>query len=487
MQASVCNAMTMTSAPVQEGELVSGKYRIGRVLGEGGMGVVVAALHVELDQQVALKFLRPSVAASASAVARFTREARAAAKIRSEHVARVLDVGAIEASPYMVMEYLEGEDLSEALERRGPLPVDEGIGYVLQACEAIAEAHALGIVHRDLKPANLYLARRPTGKSLVKVLDFGISKIASSGLDPRLTSTSEVFGSPPYMPPEQLTSAANVDVRSDIWSLGVTLFELLTNRRPFFQEFGPELIAAILTSSPTPPRVYRADLPEALEQAILRCLNRDSTQRFQHIAAFAAAIAPFGPARSSEAVERVENVLGHKPALQALPTLPVLSASAPAARPEPATDGTWSKPEQAAPAKPRSPHTLLIAAAVIGAASLLLIAGLAVRDALRPAIPDQDARADTPTAAAPTSSATVNAPTTSASAAPATPPSSAVAAPSSSVKEPTKIPEATRPAASPRSVIAAPSRPACARLLERQSLGETLTLEEHRLIQQCRH
>ncbi len=151
-----------TLEPVRAGEIVAEKYRVDRVLGVGGMGVVVAATHVHLDQRVALKFLLPSLAARADLVHRFLREARAAVKIQSEHVARVLDVGTHNGAPYMVMEYLEGEDLSNVIASRGPVGVAEAVGYVLEASEAVAEAHSLGIVHRDLKPANLFLARRAT-------------------------------------------------------------------------------------------------------------------------------------------------------------------------------------------------------------------------------------------------------------------------------------------------------------------------------------
>ena len=171
--------MSEAECPVRPGDVVAGKYRVDRTLGVGGMGVVVAATQIELDRRVALKFLLPKVLERPRLVARFSREARAAASLQSEHVARVIDVGTLESGgPYIVMEYLEGEDLSHVLARRGPLPSDEAVGYVLEACEAVAEAHAHGIVHRDLKPANLFLATRATGAPVIKVLDFGLSKFA---------------------------------------------------------------------------------------------------------------------------------------------------------------------------------------------------------------------------------------------------------------------------------------------------------------------
>src|SRR5258706_2580107 len=210
----------MNDPPVREGEILAGKYRVERVLGVGGMGVVVAATHIQLEERVAIKFLIKDALASGEAVARFAREARAAVKIKSEHVARVIDVGTLETgAPYMVMEYLEGGDLSQVLQSRGSLPMEEAVEYVLQACEAIAHAHVLGIVHRDLKPANLFLIRRPDGTNAIKVVDFGISKVMpgkGSSSDNAMTRTRAVMGSPLYMSPEQMTSTRDVDGRTDI-------------------------------------------------------------------------------------------------------------------------------------------------------------------------------------------------------------------------------------------------------------------------------
>src|SRR6478735_5774588 len=253
---------------VSPGELLAGKYRIERVLGQGGMGVVVAAVHEALDERVALKFLLPEALSNKEAVARFTREARAAVKIRSEYVARVSDVGTLDSgSPYMVMEYLQGSDLSQYLERVGPLPFEEAIEYVLQCCEALAEAHSLGIVHRDLKPANLFRIIRPDGTPAVKLLDFGISKLTAA--DQSMTQTSSMMGSPLYMAPEQMTSAKHVDARADIWAVGIILHELLTGRAPFGGDTVPELCAKILTELPPPLRQLRPEAPIGLERVIL--------------------------------------------------------------------------------------------------------------------------------------------------------------------------------------------------------------------------
>jgi serine/threonine-protein kinase len=200
------------------------------------MGVVVAATHLELDERVAIKLLLPHVPPQGEPVARFLREARAAIKIRSDHVVRILDTGRLEGgSPYIVMEYLEGQDLGQRLEKGGPLPIADAIDFVLQACEAIAAAHALGIVHRDLKPANLFLTTTADGMPRVKVLDFGISKVGeppSSG-GSGLTSTATIMGTPCFMSPEQLRSTRDVDARADIWSLGAILYALLAGSPPY--------------------------------------------------------------------------------------------------------------------------------------------------------------------------------------------------------------------------------------------------------------
>ncbi len=299
-------------APVTEGEVLAGKYRVDRVLGEGGMGVVVAATDTQLERRVAIKFLLPEYAQHPEASKRFLREARSAVKIHSEHVARVIDVGTMESgAPYMVMEYLEGKDLAAVLEERKRLPVEEAVGYLLEACEAIAEAHSVGIVHRDLKPANVFVALRPDGSSIVKVLDFGISKamMTSSSIDHSLTRTSSLMGSPLYMSPEQMRSAKNVDPRTDIWALGVILYELLSGGPPFDAESIPELSAKVLLEEPPTLRSLRGDVPETLDAVVKRTLAKTPDGRYPTVADLAVALAPFGPARSRNNVERAVRVL----------------------------------------------------------------------------------------------------------------------------------------------------------------------------------
>ncbi|HZF50802.1 MAG TPA: protein kinase [Polyangiaceae bacterium] len=297
------------------GQVLAGKYRIERALGKGGMGVVVAAEHIDLHERVALKLMRPGALESDEATARFLREARAAVKIKSEHVARVLDVGKLETGePYIVMEYLEGTDLGALLDKNGPLPIKQAVEYLLQACEALAEAHGLGIIHRDLKPANLFLARRPDGSALVKLLDFGISKIlprrsSQDPVDLSATNTKQILGTPLYMPPEQLDSSRNADMTSDIWSLGAILFELLTGAVPFDADTLPELRRRIRTEPAPALRQRRKDAPRGLEMIVQRCLEKDPTKRYPNVAELAAALSDYAPARARVAVQRIHRMI----------------------------------------------------------------------------------------------------------------------------------------------------------------------------------
>ncbi len=306
-------------AGVALGEILAGKYRVERVLGIGGVGAVVAAHDLHLDQTVALKFLLPEALANADAVSRFTREARAAVKIRSEHVARVFDVSTLpNGAPYIVMEYLEGGDLAHWLVERGPLPVEQAVEFVLHAAVAVAEAHALGIIHRDLKPANLFCVRRSDGLLSIKVLDFGISKIiARAGSIPDaltaqghgVTQGSTMMGSPHYMSPEQMRSSKDVDAQTDIWALGVTLFELLTGRPPFQAESITELAITIANEPEPALRSFRPDAPSGLETVIALCLKKDPSQRFRNVAEFALALQPFAPKRAKASVDRISGII----------------------------------------------------------------------------------------------------------------------------------------------------------------------------------
>jgi len=306
-------AQAPEAPPVVPGQILAGKFRIERVIGEGGMGIVAEATHLGLDERVALKFLRREVMKMPDVVARFDREARAAVKLKSEHVARVSDVGKTEDGiPYMVMELLRGKDLAQLVAERGPLPIPEAVEYIIQACEGVGEAHARGIVHRDIKPENLFVVQRNDQWSLVKVLDFGISKavlVGPSSVDLSSNATTSIMGSPYYMSPEQLRSTRTVDHRADVWSLGVVLFELLTGTTIFDEtaQF-TELVAEILESPHRKLCVFRVDAPTALQGVIDRCLEKDRTRRFQNVAELAVALLPFAPRRARVTAERTTSI-----------------------------------------------------------------------------------------------------------------------------------------------------------------------------------
>jgi serine/threonine-protein kinase len=274
------------------------------------MGVVLAATHVALDQKVAIKFLLPDARAVVGLTDRFANEARASARLRNEHVARILDVDALpDGTPYMVMEYLEGKDLGAILAERGRIGVDEACDYVLQACEALAEAHARGIVHRDMKPGNLFVARTVDGGETVKVLDFGISKnLAQEGADFSLTKTSAVLGSPLYMPPEQMSQARTVDSRADIWSLGVLLYEAVTGTMPFEGTSLTGIVATVIQDPPKPMSDSRAPIPAGFEEVVLRCLEKSPAHRYATVGELAQALLPFAPRSSATSLDRISRI-----------------------------------------------------------------------------------------------------------------------------------------------------------------------------------
>jgi serine/threonine-protein kinase len=293
-------------------DVLADKYLIERELGRGGMGIVLSATHLQLEERVAIKFLLPELAHDPAIVARFLREGRAAIKIRSEHVVRVRDVATLPGgTPYLVMEHLQGKNFEELLEDQGRLPPELAVDHLLQATEALAEAHALGMVHRDLKPANLFLAHRADGSPCVKVLDFGITKVsdAQDVVNFDSTKASIVMGSPRYMSPEQMRSLRTIDARADIWGLGVILHELITGIPPFDGATMPDLLAAILQDPPPLLRQHRPDAPHGLEAIVARCLEKDPVARYADVAELAQALAPFGSASARVSAERVSRVI----------------------------------------------------------------------------------------------------------------------------------------------------------------------------------
>jgi serine/threonine-protein kinase len=298
--------------PVRVGDVVGGKYCVERTLGEGGIGIVVRARHIELRQPVAIKALLLSD--DEEQVARFMREARASVQLRGEHVAKVTDVGRLDdGTPFMVMEYLDGEDLGAVADRQR-LPPGDAVAYVLQACEGIAEAHALGIIHRDIKPRNLFLTRNGRGRPLVKVLDFGLAKtVGKTDKDSHVTSTLTIAGSPPYMSPEQVRALRDIDVRTDVWSLGVCLYELLSGETPFDAPTIPEVCARVLMDQPTPIDEWVSHVPEGLRSVIERCFAKERDRRFANLGELAAALEPFASADAHGAADRIREALSARP------------------------------------------------------------------------------------------------------------------------------------------------------------------------------
>ena len=446
--------------PFTPGEVIGGKYRVERMLGQGGMGAVVEAMHLQLEEPVALKVMLTSPDVRPDAVQRFLREGRAASKIKSEHVARVLDVGTLPGGmPYLVMELLEGEDLSSRLARVGPLPVTEAVGHALDACDALAEAHAKGIIHRDIKPSNLFLASRAVGRPCLKVLDFGVSKIASGTSDGLLTSSRTIIGTPFYMAPEQMRASNQVDARADVWSLGATLYELLAGNPPFLADDITVLVARVLHDEPPPLATLRSGLPARLIEVIARSLAKDPAQRFPDIASFAAALAPFRDAHGDiDPVAPTE-----RPAqLSAAATLDApssLARTAGVARTTPGQplaaptliDDPSVVPPPPAPSRPRSARPVVAGLVLLAAAGALAL-GWSRRASVATADPPLAATTATAEAAGPTAAPVVTAPGTGAATVAAVPSGGSLPPPVSSPARPAgrPPPAGARPVAPPR-------------------------------------
>jgi serine/threonine-protein kinase len=303
---------------VREGEVLAGKYRVERIPGRNGLGVLVQVRHLELGQEVTLKFLVPDACMYPEFVQRFIREARAAVKIQGEHVARVTDVGRLESgAPYMVREFLRGPDLADVLKVRGALPIAEACDYIIQAAEAVAEGHVHGIAHRNLRPTTLVVTRRSDGAPLVKVFDFAaaealhVESFAKRSVG--LVGTSALLASLPYLSPEQVRDPHSVDFRADVYGLGAILYELLSGVPPFEAESAPALLAMVAADTPVRLRTLRFGLPPALEEAVMRCLEKSRELRFANMSELSAALRPFASAESLASIERIAR-LAHRSA-----------------------------------------------------------------------------------------------------------------------------------------------------------------------------
>ena len=353
---------------VTTGDVLAGKYRVTRVLGRGGMGVVVEARHMELGERVAIKVLHPRYCTNAEATARFHHEAKAAVKIRGEHSVRLIDVGATHAgAPFIVMELLEGADLA-ALIKQGPISLADAVLYILQACEGMAEVHGNGIIHRDLKPGNLFVARRPDGSALVKVLDFGIAKsmMPADDSERNMTMTLVALGTPLYMSPEQVRCSKYVDTRTDVWSLGAILYELVAGRPAFGGNTVANITAQVLEASPESILVFRRDVPAELDRVIRKALSKKPEHRFPDVAAFAHALAPFGGEIGKAHAERATRILRGDGRI---------TASIPAVTGEPETGATTQMESEILTthifARRRKTRAVMAGMALLGAAALV--------------------------------------------------------------------------------------------------------------------
>ena len=376
------------------GDVVADKYVVERVVGVGGMGHVLAVRHQRLDQVFAMKVLDPELVDDEDALARFAREARAMATLTSPYTVRVYDVAELPNKlPYLVMDYLEGEDLSRTLRREGPLEIADTVRWIDQACEALEEAHAAGLVHRDLKPQNLFLAKDAKGNQAVRVLDFGIARCFGGKMGKLVTITrhGDVLGTLSYMAPEQIRSAKAVDPRSDIWAIGACLYRLLTNARAFVGAGEGSLVEAILTRDPLPIRQVRPEVPAALAFVIEKCLKKKPEDRFASVtelrqalqlAQSAAEIPPDdGTVPMTKAPVRPPPVKSERvPATQPMPAvrLPLPTPAPPA--PAPAAN-VPVPPHQpmvpvAPPAPPKSMATTYAVIAIVIAVIIAVAAGI---------------------------------------------------------------------------------------------------------------
>jgi serine/threonine protein kinase len=457
----------------QAGDVVAGKYHLLRPIGLGAMGLVFEATHLRMKQPVAIKFMQSKLVNQPEAIARFEREGRAAARLTSPHATRILDVDTTpEGVPYIVSELLEGHDLRHELDKRGRLPVEEAVGYVIQACAVMAEAHSLGIVHRDLKPSNLFLARTSAGR-VVKVLDFGISKMEE---ELELTTTGILLGSPRYMSPEQV-EAKRVDRRADIWALGVILFRSISGTYPFEGSTSISLALAILTQRPRDLRTVVPDLPPELIATIGKALAPDLEARYSTARDLAEALAAFA---TPELAGLAKSLPREVPAPE--PSRPSLSLPTPGADtvttgqpaidalieisfepPETATRGTFAQPSTPARASRKGRWVLAIAGAVgsaVLAAAFLFFARSGSRLQGQPSSSTEAEPPRASAAAAPPASPAPAEPTTVSASPTATPAVEASASAPPSSARPLR-PAPARPGATPapRSGVAPPSPP----------------------------
>ncbi len=383
---------------VEPGSVLGGKYRVGRVIGSGGMGIIVEATHLQLGTLVAVKVLRANALEKPEIAERFAREARAAAQLRNEHICRVHDYGTLDdGAPVWVMELLEGRDLGTLVDQEGPLPVELVAHYVLQTCSGIAEPHARGMIHRDLKPANLFLERKPDGSPSIKILDFGIAKFET--VDFKLTETTSVVGSPSYMAPEQLRSSKGVDTRTDIWALGVVMYELLTEKQPFT---GDSMTELALNISGEPPAPLPATIDPEFAAIVMKCLEKDPAHRYQDVAALADALTPFARLDADELASSAARMLD-KPR-DAMKVVDELLANQTHHTKQPALPGVTGA-RIGRRAMPRATIAIVIGAVVLAIAVVAFVMWPSHEEPHPAIVPAADAARALPIAAPPTDAA----------------------------------------------------------------------------------
>jgi serine/threonine-protein kinase len=279
--------------PVGPGMMIDGRWRITRSIGRGAVGAVFEA-HDSGGQRVAIKVLHGEWRRNEQVVERFAREARVLMRLKSKHVGKLIDVGNLEREqgdlPFLVLEFLEGSDLDTHIVEKGRLPFRQAFAWGADACEGVAEAHALGVIHRDIKPSNLFLAGGNAGTPLVKVLDFGIAAGEPEVAPAKLTNVESLLGSPAYMAPEQMMASDDVDARSDIWSMGALLYHSVTGHLPFPGEGHLEIFSKVVTRPPVPMRAHVKDTPAEVEAVILKCLRKQRSDRYGSMQELATAL-----------------------------------------------------------------------------------------------------------------------------------------------------------------------------------------------------
>jgi len=447
----------LARSPVAVGHVVDDKYRIDGVLGAGGMGIVLRATHLTLGQPVAIKMPLVDLAGDTEVIERLVREGRAAASLRSEHVCRVIDVGRLPSGglPYIVMEYLEGIDASQYIKRKGALPIEDAVDFLLQVCDAVGEAHERGIIHRDLKPHNMFLVDTPAGRRKVKVLDFGISKVRDPAVDVALTTSAAFLGSPSYIAPEQMLATFAVDARADVWALGVCLYEMLTGRVPFVAASVMELAVRIANDAVVAPSVLRGDVPGGLEAVVMRCLSKSPQARYASALELGDALAHCGVALDARTTRvRSRDSLAGAVAAQPADAATVLDATLPigtVARAAIVSNGALPGP-RARTSRVAAVSAIAAVAVAISAAGLLAVRGASSRaheaEAAPVATPPPAAEAPPPPAAAQAEPSPASPPPPSAS----SPSRAATASPRA-----TKTPGGTRGAARGGARTAPPS------------------------------